>query len=172
MRIENLMTRNVKSCSPEDDLGVAARVMWENDCGCVPVVDAQSRVIAMITDRDVCMAAYTRGRRLEEMSVESARSQKLFSCRPTDDSKQAEEMMKKEQIRRLPVVDSDGKLVGLLSLNDLAREAATARGRRDAPTTDEVGATLASVCTHRVRTTKGNGLVPARQVSSAVLTIN
>jgi CBS domain-containing protein len=169
MRVENLMTKGPQSCRPEDDLGVPARIMWENDCGCVPVVDAQSRVIAMITDRDICMAAYTQGRRLEDLPVSTAMSKKLTTCRPVDDARQAEDLMKKEQVRRLPVVDQAGKLLGILSLNDIAVEAAGTRSRRDAPTPDEVGLTLAAVCAHRG--VELETIAPGRQAPSAVVSV-
>ena len=77
MKIQNLMTRDVRTCRREDVLVEAARIMWENDCGSVPVVDAQRHVVGMITDRDICMAAYTRGQRLADMTVESAMSKTI-----------------------------------------------------------------------------------------------
>jgi CBS domain-containing protein len=62
-----------------DDLAAAAAVMWDHDCGCVPVVDSENRPIAMLTDRDVCMAAYTQGLPLRAMSVSSAASKGIFT---------------------------------------------------------------------------------------------
>ena len=77
----------------------------------------------MLTDRDICMAAYTQGRPLGEMQVSSAMSRQLFSCRPEDSLAKAEEIMRTNRIRRLPVIDADRHLVGILSLDDIAREA-------------------------------------------------
>ncbi len=95
--------------------------MWENDCGCVPVVDSAARVLGMVTDRDVCMAAYTRGQTLNHIPVSAAMSREVFACEPSDDLLDAQKVMRKHQVRRLPVNDSKGRLIGLLSLNDLAR---------------------------------------------------
>jgi len=67
--------------------------MWENDCGCVPVVDRAARLIAMLTDRDICMAAYTRGGTLKDIRVSAAMSSELFACRPDDDLLVAQKMM-------------------------------------------------------------------------------
>jgi CBS domain-containing protein len=67
-----MMNRTVKSCHPEDSLNRAAEVMWENSCGGIAVVDAQFKPIGFLTDRDVRMAAYTRGKSLHELRVEGA----------------------------------------------------------------------------------------------------
>ena len=77
MRVEQLMTRTVETCEPHDTLVTAARIMWTRDCGCVPVVvpeEGGHRVVGMLTDRDVCMAAYLQGRPLSEISVASVMS--------------------------------------------------------------------------------------------------
>jgi CBS domain-containing protein len=64
MEVGQLMTRNPRVCSIDGTLEQAAAIMWESDCGCVPLVDSEGKVTGMITDRDVCMAAYTQGRTL------------------------------------------------------------------------------------------------------------
>ena len=87
MNVGQLMTRTVHACNPDDPLHVAAQIMWEQDCGCVPVVvdeEGGSRVVGMLTDRDVCMAAYTQGKALAVIKVSSAMSREVCSCRPTD----------------------------------------------------------------------------------------
>jgi CBS-domain-containing membrane protein len=150
MKIDKLMSTSVFSCGAEDDLSVAAKIMWENDVGCVPVVDSQKRVIGMITDRDACMAAFTQGRRLDEIRVGLVMSKNVQVCGATDDVRVAEEIMQREQMHRLPVVDADKRLVGLLSLNDLAREAADERFLLDKGLgLDEVALTLARISAHR-----------------------
>jgi CBS domain-containing protein len=148
MKVENLMTRDVGACRPFDSVDRSAKVMWERDCGAVPVVDQESRVVAMLTDRDICMAALTQGRALGEIHVSSAMSRSLWSCRPGDDVKDAEKLMRAHQVRRLPVVDAEGKLVGLLSISDLARVAVSAKGTRSkksAVAASEVGETLGAI---------------------------
>ena len=81
MNAGNLMTAGARTCSLIDSLNLAAQIMWENDCGCVPVVDDDGRAIAMITDRDICMAAYTQGKLLKDMPVSIAASRSLAVSR-------------------------------------------------------------------------------------------
>ena len=121
MRVAEMMTRDVRTCFPTDSLNRAAQIMWEGDCGCVPVVDVQGTVVGIVTDRDVCMAAYTQGRRLAEMTVESAASKNVVTVGEGDSLHRAECLMHDAQVRRLPVLDSQGRLVGLLSISDFAR---------------------------------------------------
>jgi CBS domain-containing protein len=151
MKVEQIMSRNVRTCSSEDSLNTAARIMWENDCGCVPVVDAGNHVMGMLTDRDISMAAYIQGRRLNDMSVSSAMSRDVFTCQPDDNVTAAGEVLRMHRIRRLPVVDKSGVLVGLLSLNDIACEAQHERRQKGKRliTMDEVGMTFGAVCQHR-----------------------
>ena len=123
MKVWELMEREVASCAPTDSLNVAARIMWERDCGCVPVVDRNNVVVGMITDRDICMGAYTQGRSLHLIQVQDAMGRPVVSCEPEDDLVTAEKLMRDNKIRRLPVCGADGKLVGVISLSDIAVEA-------------------------------------------------
>jgi CBS domain-containing protein len=149
MRVEELMTVEVKVCGPGDSLNRAAQIMWENDCGCVPVVDDAGRVVGMLTDRDVCMAAYTQGRLLVEIPVSSAMSKTLVVCGRDDTIATADQRMRQHRVRRLAVVDGYGRIAGILSLSDIAR-----RARRERPSgkkrrelsLEEVGETLGSIC--------------------------
>jgi CBS domain-containing protein len=151
MKIEKLMTRDVRTCRPEDSLAEPARIMWENDCGCVPVVDAQMCVVGMITDRDICMGAYTQGRPLAEIPLPSVMSTTVHCCRSGNDIEDAVELLKAKQLHRVPVVNDSGQLVGLLSLNDIAGEAASGRTVPDKQITLEgVGRTLAAICARRL----------------------
>src|SRR5262245_52107889 len=115
MKVEQLMSRTVKRCLATETLNRAAQLMWESDCGCVPVVDDDGRAVGMITDRDVCMAAYTQGAPLASIGVASAMAHDLRSCRGSDTIVEAESIMRAAQVRRLPVVDAEGRVVGLLS---------------------------------------------------------
>jgi CBS-domain-containing membrane protein len=129
MKVEQIMNRDVKTCGPQDPLNRAAQIMWEERCGAVPVVDEQSRPIGFLTDRDICMAAYTQGKPLDALRVETAMARKVVSCGVEDELGSAARLMQQNRTRRLPVIDQNGKLVGLLSLDDLACEAArTLRG--------------------------------------------
>jgi CBS domain-containing protein len=169
MKVQKLMTKDVATCSSLDDLSVPARLMWEHDCGCVPVVDSEGRVEGMITDRDVCMAAYTSGRTLRELRVSGAMSRKVVGCRPDDDLASAEEAMRNAQVRRLPVMDEKRKLVGLITLNDLACEASDERVlRRKELTLDEIALTLATVSAHRQRHGEELAARPTRRADGSV----
>lgn len=123
MKVRDLMTTDVKTCSRHDTLNRAAQIMWENDCGVVPVVDDDLRPLGMITDRDICMAAYTQGVLLGESTVERAMAQGAYTCAASEDVSAAVRMMRERQVRRLPVVDSDHRIIGIISLNDIARQA-------------------------------------------------
>jgi|SRR3990172_275342 len=151
MKVKELMVREVKACFPYDTLNAAAKSMWDYDCGCVPVVDEQSRVVGMITDRDISMAAYIQGTSLTGSQVASAMAEQVFSCHPEDDVNTAENIMREHKVRRLPVVDADGHLVGLISLNDIVREAARERALKGPRQVSdmEIAQTLAAVCAPR-----------------------
>jgi CBS domain-containing protein len=112
----------LKFCATHNTLNTAAQNMWDNDIGCVPVVDKDRRVVGMLTDRDVCMAAYIQGAPLTGLLVTSAMSKQVFSCAPDDDIAAAEKLMREKQVRRLAVIDAQGRLAGIISLNDIARE--------------------------------------------------
>jgi CBS domain-containing protein len=130
MKVEQIMNRNVKVCHPHDSLNRAAQIMWEEPCGAVPIVDDHSKPVGFLTDRDICMAAYTQGKPLAELTVEAAMARKAICCSQEDELASAAELMREHRTRRLPVVDREGTLVGLLSLDDLACEAARKpRGR-------------------------------------------
>jgi CBS domain-containing protein len=147
MRVEQLMTKQVASVGPDGVLTEAARIMWEHDCGFVPVTEGESRrVVGILTDRDVCMAAYTRGQALGEIRVRDVMATGVRSCRPADDLAAAEAAMRERQVHRLPVVDDADQLLGVISLADIAREAAREAGsRRRRVSAAEIGETLAAI---------------------------
>ena len=150
MNVLQLMSRNVKTCRTNDNLGCAARIMWEEDVGCVPLLDDEGHLVGMLTDRDIAMGAYTQGRPLDEIPASIAMSRDLFSCLESDTILHAEETMRQHRVRRLPVTDQAGMLVGLISLGDIAREAETERGRqRRQISQQEVAATLAEISAPR-----------------------
>lgn len=148
MKIDELMTRDPYVVHPDDSLATAARLMWEHDVGALPVVAEDGRVVAMITDRDVCMAGYTQGRPLAEIPVRTAMSNVLHVCLAGDSVAQAEWVMREHRVRRLPVLDEAGHLRGILSINDLARESAGRSGKKRIQT-KEIAQTLAAVSEHR-----------------------
>jgi CBS domain-containing protein len=147
MNVEQIMTREARPNGTEEYLATAARLMWENDCGCPPVTDAEGQVLAMLTDRDVCMHAWSRNLALADLLVKGAMSARLVSVSPGDPLERAEALMQEHQVRRLPVVDARQRLLGVLSLNDLARESARGTGRRHQEVTERsLTRTLAAVC--------------------------
>ncbi|MCA1555673.1 MAG: CBS domain-containing protein [Acidobacteria bacterium] len=148
MQVREIMTGDVKSCRPETDVATAATIMWEQDCGCVPVTGDDGRVIGMITDRDICMAVATRLRLARDISVGEVISGKVHACAPDDEVKDALRIMQGEKLHRLPVLDGEGKLTGILSLNDLVRHAKKGGGKRHV-SHSEVMATLKSLSQHR-----------------------
>jgi CBS domain-containing protein len=123
MKIEQLMTRSVRTIGLDSTLDTAAELMWRNDCGSLPVVNENEEVVAMLTDRDICMHAWSQGRPLRELSVRGAMSTNVVACRPADSVTSAESLMQAHQVRRLPVVDAQGHPIGVISLSDLSREA-------------------------------------------------
>jgi CBS domain-containing protein len=127
--VRRLMQETPRTCSPEDSVNRAAQIMWELDCGAIPVVNADGALAGIITDRDICMAAYTRGQALPAVSVGSAMSTTVHSCSPDDSIGHAARLMGEKQVRRLPVTDG-GRLVGILTLADIAREFEKHEGSR------------------------------------------
>jgi CBS domain-containing protein len=151
--VTSLMTADPVVCSPDATLAEAAHEMWQHDVGCLPVVDAEGKVTAMVTDRDACMAAYLAGTSLDRLPVRTAMSSALYSCGPETSPREAEELMRSHQIRRLPVVDAAGRLLGVVTLGDLARAAARSTGGHEGkgagPASEDVTATLAAVVAPR-----------------------
>jgi CBS domain-containing protein len=145
--VGQVMTRDVASCAPEATLAEAARIMWDRDCGFVPVTDvAGGRLRGVVTDRDACMASLTQGRALCDLPVRSAMSTKVVSVGEGEPLVRAHALMREHQIRRLPVVDGGARLVGVLSLNDVARRASQPEA---VPERRDVAATLAEICRPR-----------------------
>ena len=123
MKVRELMSHPVHTCSTEDTADRAANLMWEHDVGSIPVVDSESGLVAIVTDRDLAMAAHLQNRHLAEIPVRDIAGERpTFTCSPDDSVARAEQIMAAHQIHRLPVVE-DGLVVGILSTNDLVRAA-------------------------------------------------
>lgn len=149
MKVEQLMTKQVFYCRPDDSLERAARLMWDGDCGCLPVcvADGVNRVTGMITDRDICMSALFEARPLRDIRVSAAMAKKVVTCQPDDELHAIEKVMRDARVRRLPVIDGQGDLVGIIALADITREAAKERtiGTRFVADS-EVRETLYAIC--------------------------
>lgn len=141
MKIKNLMTSPAVTVQPNDTLAHAANLLWNHDCGALPVVDKEGRVGAMVTDRDVCIAAWSNGKPLAELRVRDAMSKSVVTARADDSLGLAVDRMAMHQLHRLPIVDEHERPVGILSLNDLAR-----RGDKDPEVGKRALQALAAVC--------------------------
>jgi CBS domain-containing protein len=117
------MTADPGFCFAVDTLTKAAGVMWQRDCGAVPVLDAGNKVIGMVTDRDICIAVTSRDWRASEIMAGELCSGNIFTCAPNDELKKVLKLLRKNQLRRLPVIDGDGRLVGIITLADIVNAA-------------------------------------------------
>jgi len=146
MKVKSVMNKQVATCIPTDSLGAAAEIMWNKDCGVVPVVEPGSqRLLGVVTDRDLAMAALLSNRPTDAVRVGDAMTTKLFTCREEDDLREAHDTMREHQVRRVPVVGDGGQLVGLVCLSDLVREAFATRAAAAARRQRECARTLAAV---------------------------
>lgn len=148
MTVKELQTSDVKTCGRDTDLATVAKMMWDGDCGAVPVVNDERKVIGMITDRDICIAAATRSRTPSEIRAGDVISSNggVHAVKPDDDVRVALRTMRKHRVRRLPVVDQQQRLNGILSINDLAIN--TSSSRSDSVPAQEFLETLQAICAH------------------------
>ncbi|MGP0073206.1 MAG: CBS domain-containing protein [Bryobacteraceae bacterium] len=118
MKVQDVMVKGVRFCNPDTNLAAVTKIFWEQGCGALPVVE-NGRAIGMITDRDISIALGTRNAKAGDMLVRDVALPKVFFCLPSDDIHTALSTMRAQQVRRLPVVDSEGALAGILSLDDI-----------------------------------------------------
>ena len=124
MKVKDLQTSDVRACTPDTNLATAAQIMWDCDCGAVPVVDEERTLVGMITDRDICIATATRSAAPANLAVRDVMSSgQVYFCRPDDEVRSVLGTMGTHRVRRLPVIDRQNKLIGIVSLNDLVRRA-------------------------------------------------
>ena len=145
MKVKDLMTTPVKTCRPSALLGDAARIMLDQECGCVPVVDPHGRIAGMLTDRDICLASVARHQDVREIPVRDVMSPNIVSCLAADHINTALVAMKEHRIRRIPVLDDEGRVAGILSIDDVIRNTGIAKGRLPAEAVMDV---LRHICTH------------------------
>ena len=161
MNANDLMTRGPRSVRTTDRLDAVARVLWEQDCGIVPVVDAANVLVGVVTDRDLCMASYTQGRALNEIAVVGAMARQLRTCQPDDSVTTVLTTMQQAQVHRLPVVDARGALLGIVAINDIVRQA---HNRPAAIDTASVVKTLALIgAPRRAAVSTGKDTAPTAQ---------
>lgn len=150
MKVKDVMTRAVQVCTPETNLAAGGMIMWENDCGVVPVMNDDCKVIGMITDRDICIAVATKHRPASDITVGEVFSGNLYACNSHDDVRDALKIMRAEKVRRLPVISVNGTLEGIVSMNDIVLHAAEAPGRKMPELSyEELIQTMKEICAHR-----------------------
>jgi CBS domain-containing protein len=119
MKVRDVMTQHAILCNMETNLGSAVELMWVHDCGMLPVVDRDTRLVGIVTDRDICIAMGTRNRLPGELTVGDIAIQPVFTCKPDDEIHEALSTMAEKQVRRLPVVNAEGVPQGILSMDDI-----------------------------------------------------
>jgi CBS domain-containing protein len=129
-KVADFMVPYPKYCAPHESLPHVARQMWNCNVGSLPVVDDFKRVVGIITDRDVCLAVGRETRPLAEIMVHELMSAPVYTCKSDDDASYALKLMRTRQVGRLPVVDEEKRLKGIVSLNNIAR---AVYGTDDAP---------------------------------------
>jgi CBS domain-containing protein len=120
MRVAEIMTESPACCSQDDTVQQAARLMEQHDCGCLPVVDGDQRVTGVVTDRDIACRCVAQGKDATT-PVSEVMTAQASCCGPEDDAAEAARIMAEGKVRRVPVVDGDGRVVGMVAQADLAR---------------------------------------------------
>lgn len=145
--VADLMRAPAVCCRLTDTLQRAAQLMWEHDVGAVVVLDEAGKARHLITDRDVCMGAYTQGVPLRASGVKSVLPAPLLTCSSETGVAEARRLMQEHGVRRIPVTDASGSVVGVIGLGDLVREARASapKGRSRAISASQLVQTLAAV---------------------------
>lgn len=145
--VEDIMTRTPWCCAPETNLAEVAELMWTHDCGALPVV-AQGHVMGMITDRDVAIALGTRDVAARDVTANEVATAPVTYCRENDDVHAALHLLGEARVRRLPVVNANDELVGMIGINDLILAARPMDGRQPELDDEEVIETMRRICAH------------------------
>jgi CBS domain-containing protein len=145
MKVKDIMTSDPVTCTPRTTLASAAHLMWEADCGVLPVVH-DGKLVGVVTDRDMFIALATRDRRASTMAVGEVLNRPVLTCGPEDDVHDAMATMKRSHVRRLPVVGFGDTVLGVISMNDIVL--ATTGAARELRS-DEVVETFQSICAHQ-----------------------
>ena len=149
MRVQDIMRREVRVVGPGTDLATVGKLMKEIDCGVVPVVGDDERVVGVLTDRDLAIELARRDRRPSEVAVRQAMTGDVWSCAGGDDIADALAKMAHHKVRRLPVLDAEGRLLGLLSLDDVVLHAkAFGVEGFSGPYYADIARTLMAICEH------------------------
>ena len=122
MKIQDVMTRDPRSVTPQTSAREAAQIMKDEDVGIVPVVEG-AQLVGVVTDRDLALRIVAEGRDASATVRDVMSSGKIATCRPDEDLDRVMETMAKEQVRRIPIVDERGSLVGIVAQADVVRKA-------------------------------------------------
>ena len=141
MKVRDIMVKAPVFCHPDTNLAVVTEKMWVHDCGMLPVVDDELGVVGVITDRDICISLGTRNQKASDIRVRDVTSGNLYACVPDDEIHSALGIMEKGRVRRLPVVNREVKLMGVLSMGDNTLHAQKTEGKKipDLSSDDVVG---------------------------------
>ena len=122
MKAKDIMTKDPSVVTPDTPIREAAKMMQREDVGMLPVVDASNskRLVGVVTDRDITIRHVAEGHASPDCPVREAMTDRLVTSRPDDDIDEVMELMGREQVRRIPVVDDRGSLVGIIAQADLA----------------------------------------------------
>lgn len=118
MKVKNLMHKGIEWVSPETPVTTVAKKMKRNDVGAIPVVD-NGQLIGMVTDRDVATRGVANDKNIAKLTAKEIMTKGVFSCSSDDSAKAAARLMESKRVRRLPVVDRNKNIVGMLSLGDI-----------------------------------------------------
>jgi CBS domain-containing protein len=119
MKVRDVMTAAAVCCKPETNIGAAVGLLWSHNCGMLPVVDNDHKLVGVITDRDICIAMGTRNRLPGDLTVGEVAISNVFTCGPDDEIHEAVGTMAQNHVRRLPIIDSQGTVQGILSMDDV-----------------------------------------------------
>lgn len=119
MKVKDVMMGTPYCVSLQANLGMATELMWRGNCGFLPVVDAAMKVCGVVTDRDICVALGTRNQVAGDVRVEEIVQRRVFAGNAEDDVHIALQTMREGHVRRLPVIDREGKLAGVVSMDDI-----------------------------------------------------
>jgi CBS domain-containing protein len=143
MKVKDVMTTDLKTCGPDTTVAEAAHLMWEGDCGILPVVE-DGELIGVVTDRDMYIALATQNEHASQVKVGTVATRKLATCAPEDDVLAALATMRHARVRRLPVLGFGNTVLGIVSLNDIL----LAAGAGKEVGNDDVVQTLQAICAH------------------------
>lgn len=123
MFIRDIMTKSPISCVPSNTVQKAAQLMRDHDIGVIPVVESEQsqKLLGVITDRDLCMTIVADAKDASTAHVKDSMTATVVSCYPEDDLQKAETLMRDNQVRRIPIIDKENKLQGILSIADVLR---------------------------------------------------